>query len=83
MRGASSLLGHNGHAVNREYSEATQQYIDEETARIIRDRYRRVVDLLRKQRAALKAVADRLLETEVLESGDFAQLAGSPTVAAG
>ena len=78
------LNGHNGHTVNREYSEATQQYIDEETARIIRDRYRCVVDLLRERRDALKAVAARLLEQEVLESDEFSQLAGSPAaVAAG
>ena len=83
-RQESPLLGQSGHMVNREYSEATQQYIDEETARIIRDRYRRVVELLRERGAALKAVAARLLETEILESGEFARLAGSPTaVAAG
>ncbi len=77
-RQESPLLGQNGHAVNREYSEATQQYIDEETARIIGERYRRVVKLLREQGAVLKAVAARLLEQEVLESGEFAELAGTP-----
>ena len=83
-RQESPLLGQHGHAISREYSEATQQYIDEETARIIRERYGRVVNLLREQRAALKAVAARLLETEVLESGEFTELAGSPAaVAAG
>ena len=83
-RQESPLLGTSGHAVNREYSEATQQYIDEETARIIRDRYQRVVDLLRERRAALKAIAARLLEQEVLESDEFAAIAGpSAAVAAG
>ena len=83
-RQESPLLGRNGHAVSREYSEATQQYIDEETARIIRERYGRVVSLLREQRTALKAVAARLLEKEVLQSGEFTELAGSPAaVAAG
>ena len=81
-RHESPLLGQNGHAVNREYSEATQQYIDEETARIIRQRYERVINLLREQGAALKAVAARLLETEVLESAEFTQLAGSPAAVA-
>ena len=81
-RQESPLLGGNGHTVSREYSEATQQYIDEETARIIGERYGRVVNLLREQRAALKAVAARLLETEVLESGEFTELAGSPAAAA-
>ena len=83
-RQESPLLGQNGHSVNREYSEATQQYIDEETARIIGERYQRVVKLLREQGAALKTVAARLLETEVLESAEFAHLAGTPApVAAG
>ena len=81
-RQESPLLGHNGHAVNREYSEATQQYIDEETARIIGERYRKVVNLLRNQGAALKAVAARLLEKEVLESAEFADLAGTPAALA-
>ena len=80
-RHESPLLGQNGHAVNREYSEATQQYIDEETARIIRQRYERVVALLRDQGAALKAIASRLLETEVMESAEFSQLAGTPAAA--
>ena len=80
-RQESPLLGRNGHAVNREYSEATQQYIDEETARIIRLRYERVVNLLRDQYEALKTVAARLLVTEVLESAEFAELAGTPATA--
>ena len=83
-RQESPLLGQNGYAVHREYSEATQQYIDEETARIIRERYQRVVELLRDHDAELKAVAARLLEKEVLESREFAELAGTPAaVAAG
>ena len=76
-RQESPLLGQAGHMVNREYSESTQQYIDEETARIISERYRTVLNLLREQRPALEAVAARLLETEVVEAAEFAELAGS------
>ncbi len=83
-RQESPLMGQHRYAVSREYSEATQEYIDDETARIIRERYGRVMNLLRERRAALQAVAARLLETEVLESGEFTELAGSPAaVAAG
>ena len=76
-RQESPLLGQAGHMVNREYSESTQQYIDEETARIIAERYQTVLNLLREQRPALEAVAARLLETEVVEAVEFAELVGS------
>ena len=76
-RQESPLLGQAGHMVNREYSESTQQYIDEETARIIAERYRTVLNLLREQRPALEAVAARLLETEVVEAAEFAELVGA------
>ncbi len=76
-RQESPLLGQAGHVVNREYSESTQQYIDEETARIISERYQTVLNLLREQRPALEAVAARLLETEVVEAAEFAELVGS------
>ena len=76
-RQESPLLGQwgqNGYAINREYSEATQQYVDEETARIIAARYAAVLELLRAGRAALEAVAARLLETEVVEAAEFEEL---------
>ena len=76
-RQESPLLGQAGHVVNREYSESTQQYIDEETARIIAERYQTVLHLLREQRPALESVAARLLETEVVEAAEFAELAGA------
>ena len=76
-RQESPLLGQAGHMVNREYSESTQQYIDEETARIIAERYQTVLNLLGEQRPALESVAARLLETEVVEAAEFAELVGS------
>ena len=75
-RQESPLLGPNGHAVNRDYSESTQQYIDEETARIIGERYQVALNLLREQRPGLEAVAARLLDTEVVEAAEFAELVG-------
>ena len=76
-RQESPLLGQAGHVVNREYSESTQQYIDEETARIIGERYEGVLNVLREQRPALESVAARLLETEVVEAAEFAELVGA------
>ena len=59
----------------REYSEATQEYIDNETERIIQTRYAAVLENLRKNRDALERIAQSLLEKEVLEGGEFEALA--------
>ncbi|MDR2517392.1 MAG: ATP-dependent zinc metalloprotease FtsH [Spirochaetaceae bacterium] len=62
---------------HREYSEATQQYIDEEIARTVESRYELVKGLLSKNRDLLERVALRLLEKETLDEGEFnALLAG-------
>ncbi len=55
----------------REYSESTQQYIDEELARIMEQRFSRVVGLLREKRDVLDYIAARLLEKEVIEQAEF------------
>lgn len=59
---------------NREYSEATQQYVDEEIAKIISQRYKEVLALLQKHRAVLEKVARILLEDEVIDSQRFLEL---------
>jgi cell division protease FtsH len=56
---------------SREYSENTQQYVDEEIARMIDERYRAVLEMLGREKAILEDVAALLLEEEVLESGRF------------
>ena len=55
----------------REYSEATQQYIDQELARIMDQRFTRVVNMLTEKRDVLDYIADRLLEKEVIEQAEF------------
>ncbi len=55
----------------REYSESTQQYIDEELARIMEQRFTRVVNLLTEKRDVLDYIAARLLEKEVIEQAEF------------
>ncbi len=62
--------------LTREYSEATQQYIDEEIARIMEERYSAVLDLLTARKAELERVAQRLLEIETLEAEEFYKMAG-------
>ncbi len=60
----------------REYSEATQQYIDRETARVLRQRYDGVRRKLESHKDVLVATAERLLEKEVLERADLDEILG-------
>lgn len=62
--------------MEKEYSEATQQYIDEEVARILEDRYTHVVALLTDKKEQLKDIAARLLKVETLEADEFYKMAG-------
>jgi len=55
----------------REYSEFTQQYIDEEITRIVKARYGKVKGLLEKNKVAVERVAERLLEVETLGEEEF------------
>ncbi|GHV80347.1 ATP-dependent zinc metalloprotease FtsH [Spirochaetia bacterium] len=61
---------------HREYSEATQQYIDEEIANIVEKRYAGVTEMLGRNRAVLDTVADQLLEKETLDEKEFKALVG-------
>jgi len=62
----------------REYAESTQQYVDEEIARIIDGEYAKAKDLLEKNRGVLDCVSAALLEKETLDEKEFkALLAGN------
>jgi cell division protease FtsH len=58
----------------REYAESTQQYVDEEIAKIINDRYDAVKETLTRKRDILNAVAKKLLEQETLDEKEFKAL---------
>jgi cell division protease FtsH len=66
----------------REYAESTQQYVDEEIARIIDGEYAKAKDLLEKNRGVLDSVSAALLEKETLDEKEFkallAETAASP-----
>jgi cell division protease FtsH len=62
---------------HREYSEATQQYIDEEIAHMVEKQYAAVKDSLSRSRELLDSVAVRLLEKETLDEKEFRNLIGS------
>ncbi len=70
-RRQGQLLGDANAITLREYSEATQQYVDEESARIIDRRYEKVADMLRRHEGLLHEIAEKLLEVEVLEKAQF------------
>lgn len=63
---------------SREYSENTQQYVDEEIARILAARYQKVLSLLEEKRESLEKVAAALLEKEILTRKEFGDLTGLP-----
>jgi cell division protease FtsH len=58
----------------REYSETTQQYIDEEIARTMADRYKAVLTLLEKHKDLLAYIARRLLEKETMDGKEFQEI---------
>ncbi|MGI6432712.1 MAG: ATP-dependent zinc metalloprotease FtsH [Sphaerochaetaceae bacterium] len=66
---------------SREYSEAAQEYIDNETARIVNSRYAIVLEKLTKNRKLLEEIATRLLEKEVIDGQEFHTLAQNGVVA--
>ena len=58
----------------REYSEETQKYIDEEIARIMAERYKAVLALLKKHKELLDYIANRLLEKETMDGKEFEEI---------
>ena len=59
---------------HREYSEATQQYIDEEIARIVEQRYSAAREQLDRSRPLLEKIAAQLLDKETLDEKEFRTL---------
>ena len=57
-----------------QHSEETRQEIDREIRRIVDEALARVRDLLRIERKALDAVAERLLEKEVIEGEELVEI---------
>jgi cell division protease FtsH len=64
--------------LSKDYSDSTQQYVDEEVARTIAERYKAVKQLLSGKRELLDLVAKTLLEKETIEETEFRALIGLP-----
>jgi len=60
----------------REYAESTQQYVDEEIARIIESEYIKAQTILKDKREILDSVSGALLEKETLDEKEFKALLG-------
>ena len=56
----------------------TQRLVDDETRRIVEHAEAEVIELLRRERARLDALADALLEKETLEQAEAYEVAGVP-----
>ncbi|MDR0464531.1 MAG: ATP-dependent zinc metalloprotease FtsH [Treponema sp.] len=60
----------------REYAESTQQYVDEEIARIIETEYAKAKKILEDRRDILDNISAALLEKETLDEKEFKLLLG-------
>jgi cell division protease FtsH len=67
-----------GEAIGSDHSEATARLIDREVQRLLREQYQRALDLLAKDREVLVALAERLLQKEVVDREELRVLMGKP-----
>ncbi|MDR2898318.1 MAG: ATP-dependent zinc metalloprotease FtsH [Spirochaetaceae bacterium] len=58
----------------REYSEQTQQYVDEQLAKIMEERYQQVLKLITSKKTLLDYIANRLLEKETIDEVEFNEM---------
>jgi cell division protease FtsH len=72
--GGAFLPGANWGDGEREYSEQTAREIDLEVRKIIDEATEEVRGIIQTRRAALEAVASRLVETEVMDGAELRQL---------
>ncbi|QQO09719.1 ATP-dependent zinc metalloprotease FtsH [Breznakiella homolactica] len=78
QRGAGMMGGQSQEPMfHREYSEATQQYIDEEIAHMVETQYGIVKELLGQKQDLLEKIAVLLLEKETIDEKEFKALTGT------
>lgn len=68
------LMSMNGDGYGREFSEQTAREIDQEVKRLVDESVVKTRAILSERRAALEAIAQRLIEVEVVDSTDLKQL---------
>ncbi len=74
QRGAGYGGGQAEPQLVRDYAESTQQYIDEEIAKITSERYEKVKELLKSKLDLVNYIAERLLEKEIIDGNDFEEI---------
>jgi cell division protease FtsH len=73
-RGGPGFLAGSTYETERNYSERTAREIDVEVRKIIEDSTREVREVLLTRRGALEAIAQRLIEKEVIDGSELRQL---------
>ena len=68
--------GQNEYGFTKPYSEETARKIDQEISKIIEEQYVRAIELLKNNKDKLTALADRLLEKEVIFKDDLEKIFG-------
>ena len=68
--------GQNEYGFSKPYSEQTAQKIDEEISELIEKQYQRACELLKENQEKLTALAERLLEKEVIFKDDLVEILG-------
>ncbi|MCF0242710.1 MAG: ATP-dependent zinc metalloprotease FtsH, partial [Treponema sp.] len=63
----------------REFSEDTQKFIDEEIARIMNDRYKYVLSVIKGHKTLVQYISDRLLELETMDGKEFYDIVKAET----
>ncbi|MEK7599398.1 MAG: ATP-dependent zinc metalloprotease FtsH [Patescibacteria group bacterium] len=64
-------------SAEKNYSEKLAELIDAEISRFLKTAYRRALDILKKHKQALEAIAKRLIEKETIERDEFEALVKS------
>src|SRR5690554_3018199 len=72
--------GQNEYSFHKPYSEKTAQLIDEEVSRIVEEQYKRAKDILKENKEKHAALAELLLEREVIFSEDMEPIFGKRMV---
>jgi cell division protease FtsH len=68
--------GRSEYAFSKPYSEETAKIIDEEVSKLIEEQYQRAIQLLQDNKSKLEALAQKLLEKEVIFKEDLEAIFG-------
>lgn len=70
--GGRAMFGNSVDSKN--YSEKTNEFIDNEVSKIMNDAYKRVQDIINTNRECLDAISKSLIEKETLEQGEYEEI---------